>query len=158
MMPISFDTGDVIAAAALALSAVATVMTLLFNRRQKKLNETQEELNRLLMAKESVEATNAKKADLGASFNKLGSNKYRLKVFNKGKAVARNVRLEPLEGTDCLMQSDIDSKFPLEQMEPHQSVDLIAAVHYETQSKQPVRLIWSDDHKDHNEKVVYPTI
>ncbi|WP_017166391.1 hypothetical protein [Xanthomonas phaseoli] len=92
-MPISFDTGDAIAAAALALSAFATVMTLLFNRRQKKLNETQEELNRLLMAKESGEATNAKKADLGASFNKLGSNKYRLKVFNKGKAVARNVRL-----------------------------------------------------------------
>lgn len=157
-MPISFDTGDAIAAAALALSAFATVMTFLFNRRQKKLNETQEELNRLLMAKESGEATNAKKADLGASFNKLGSNKYRLKVFNKGKAVARNVRLEPLEGTDCLIQSDIDSKFPLEHMEPHQSVDLIAAVHMGTQGKQPVRLIWSDDHKDHNEKVVYPTI
>lgn len=157
-MPISFDTGDVIAAAALVLSAVATVMTLLFNRRQKKLNETQEELNRLLMAKESGEAANAKKADLGAAFNKLGNNKYRLKVFNKGRAVARNVRLEPLEGTDCLIQSDIDSKFPLEHMEPHQSVDLIAAVHMGTQGKQPVRLIWSDDHKDHNEKVVYPTI
>ncbi|KRG42565.1 hypothetical protein [Stenotrophomonas geniculata] len=157
-MPISFDTGDVIAAAALALSAFATWMTFLFNRRQKKLNETQEQLNRLLLAKESGEATSAKKADLGASFNKLGSNKYRLRVFNKGKAAARNVRLEPLEGTDCLIQSDIDSKFPLEHMEPHQSVDLLAAVHLGTQGKQPVRLIWSDEHSEHNEKVVYPTI
>ncbi|WP_313457995.1 hypothetical protein [Stenotrophomonas sp.] len=157
-MPITFDTGDVIATAALALSAFATWMTFLFNRRQKKLAETQDLLNRLLLAKESGEANNAKKAYLDARFKKLGSNTYRLRVFNKGKTDARNVRLEPLEGTDCLIQFDIDFKFPLEQMEPHQSVDLIAAVDYDTQSKQPVRLIWSDDHSDHNEKVVYPTI
>lgn len=157
-MPIAFETADAIASAALLLSGFATWTTLRFNNRQKKLNESQERLNKLLLEKESGEAASAKKADLQASFNKLGSNKYRLRVFNKGKAVARNVRVEPLEGTDCLRQSDINSKFPLQYMEPHQSVELMAMVHLGTQGKQPIRLIWSDDHSDHNEKVAYPTI
>lgn len=157
-MPISISIGDAIATGALALSAYATWKTFKFNERQNTLIESQERLNKLLLDKEEGEVLNVKKADLGATFIKLGSNKYRLKIWNKGKSAARNVSLDFPEGNDCLIQSDIDAKFPLEILETHQSVELIAAVLMYSKSKHPIRLTWSDEFSEHNEKMVYPTI
>lgn len=154
----SFSTGDVIAVAAFLLPAYAAWKTYQFNEKQKGLIESQERLNKLLLEKEAGDASNTKRADLGANFIKLGSNQYRLKIFNKGKSAARNVSIEFPEGNDCLIDSDIEAKFPLERMDPHQSVELIAAVHMETKSKQVIKLYWSDDHAENNEKLVYPTI
>jgi len=157
-MPGLLSIGDGIALAALLLSGYATWKTFKFNERQNDLIESQDRLNKLLVDKERGEALNSKRADLGATFIKLGSNKYRLKIWNKGKATARNVSLEFPEGNECLMQSDIDSKFPLEILDTHQSVELIAAVGMETKSKHPMRLIWNDESGERNEKLVYPTL
>lgn len=157
-MPISISIGDAIATGALALSSYATWKTFKFNEKQNMLIESQARLNKLLLEKETSEVLNIKKADLGATFIKLGSSKYRLKIWNKGKSAARNVSLEFPEGNDCLIQSDIDAKFPLEILETHQSVELIAAVSMNTKSKHPIKLIWSDEFSESNEKVVYPTI
>lgn len=157
-MTISFTPSDIVAGLAFFLSAYATWKTVQFNDRQKSLIESQERLNRRLLEKEDDETREERKANLGATFIKLGSNNYRLKIWNKGKATARNVSIEALEGGDCLIQSDIDGKFPLEILEMHQSVELIAAVHMGTKSKHPIKLCWSDDFNDMNEKVVYPTL
>lgn len=157
-MMASFSTGDGIAVAAFLLSAYATWKTYQFNEKQKGLIESQERLNRLLLDKEASEASSTKKADLGANFIKLGSNQYRLKIFNKGKSAARNVSMELPEGNDCLIDSDIRAKFPLERMDPNQCVELIAAVHMETKSKQVIKLYWADDHAENNEKLLYLTI
>jgi hypothetical protein len=43
-------------------------------------------------------------------------------------------------------------------LDPHQGVELIAMVGMDTRRKHPMRLIWSDDSSERNEKVVYPTI
>lgn len=157
-MAISFTPSDIVAGLAFFLSAYATWKTVQFNDRQKSLIESQERLNRRLLEKEDDETREERKANLGATFIKLGSNNYRLKIWNKGKAAARNVSIEALEGSDCLIQSDIDGKFPLEILEMHQSVELIAAVHMGTKSKHPIKLFWSDDFSGTNEKVVYPTL
>jgi len=110
------------------------------------------------LAKEAGEAEARSRADLGANFVKIGSN-YRLKIFNRGSSNARNVRIEfdDSEG-HCLIQQDIDSKFPHESLEPHQGIELIAAIHMGSKRKQPLKLIWDDDFKSGNEKMVYPTI
>jgi hypothetical protein len=157
-MPISIDAGDVIAGLALLMSAYATWRTTSFNEKQKSLIESQEKLNILLLEKEKSEAVSEKKADLGAAFVKLGSNKHRLKIWNKGNATARNIRLEFPDGNDVLIQSDVDEKFPLESMEKFQSVELIASVHMGTKSKHVIRIVWEDDAQNHNEKLVYPTL
>lgn len=157
-MPVAVDAGDIIAGFALLMSAYATWRTTSFNEKQKSLIESQEKLNNLLLEKEESEAVSGKKADLGASFVKLGSNKHRLKVWNKGSSTARNIRLEFPEGNDVLIQSDVDEKFPLESMEKFQSVELIASVHMGTKSKHVIRIVWEDDAHNHNEKLVYPTL
>jgi hypothetical protein len=158
MIVFEFDFSDFIAAAALLLSAYATWTTSRFNGRQKSLIESQENLNKLLLEKETSESHSTKKADLGTTFIKLGNSKYRLKVWNKGKAPARNVTLEFPEGNEILIQSDIDQKFPLETLEPHQSVELLAAPHIGSKSKHVIKLLWEDDFGESNEKTTYPTL
>ena len=157
-MSVSIDAGDLIAGLAFLLSSYATWQTVSFNKKQKSLVESQERLNNLLLEKESEDALKEKRADLGASFIKLGSSKYRLKVWNKGSSTAKNVRIEFPEGNDVVIDSEITEKFPMESLERHQSVELIASVHGQTKRKHVVRLIWEDDVQSHNEKLSYPTI
>lgn len=157
-MPVTIDAGDVIAGLAFLLSGYATWQTVSFNKRQKSLVESQERLNNLLLEKENEGALNDKRADLGASFIKIGSSKYRLKIWNKGSATARNVRIEFPEGNSVVIESEVADKFPMESLERHQSVELIAAVHMQTKRKHVVRLIWEDDAQSHNEKLSYPTL
>lgn len=157
-MPVTIDAGDVIAGLAFLLSGYATWQTVSFNKKQKSLVESQEKLNKLLLEKENEDSLREKRADLGASFIKLGSNKYRLKIWNKGASTARNVRIEFPEGNDVVIDSEVTDKFPMESLERHQSVELIAAVHMQTKRKHVVRLIWEDDAQSHNEKLSYPTL
>ena len=157
-MAATIDAGDIIAALAFLLSGYATWQTVSFNKKQKSLIESQEKLNYLLMEKENEDSLREKRADLGASFIKLGSNKYRLKIWNKGASTARNVRIEFPEGNDIVIDSEVTDKFPMETLERHQSVELIAAVHMQTKPKHVVRLLWEDDAQSHNEKLSYPTL
>jgi len=157
-MAFSLTLSDVVAGLALLLSAYATWKTVQFNDRQKSLIESQQRLNQRLLEKEDAESTAERKADLGATFIKLGSSNYRLKIWNRGRAAARNVSIGFPEGNDCLIESDISSKFPMETLETHQSVELIAAVHMGTKSKHAIKLSWADDFSPSNEKVVYPTL
>ncbi len=118
-------------------------------------------LTKQLLAKEAGEAEAKSRADLGANFVKFGKNNYRLKIFNRGSVAARNVRIELKhedEEDHCLSQREIASKFPHECIEPHQGVELFAAIHLGSKSKHPLKLIWDDDLRLNNEKMVYPTI
>lgn len=158
MMQQAITWSDIFAGLAFALSCFATGMTLLFNRRQKSLIESQERLNNMLLQQGEREKLSTAKADLGASFIKLGTSKYRLKVFNKGKATARNVRIELPEGEGVLIASEINEKFPLESLEQHQSVELIAAPHMGSKLKHTIRLLWADDTADDNAKTLHLTL
>jgi hypothetical protein len=157
-MPLTIDPGDVIAGLALALSGYATWKTFKFNERQRSLIESQKKLNAILLEKGEDEAVASKKADLGASFVKIGSAKYKLKIWNKGKAAARNVSIDFPEGNEVLVKSEVNEKFPLEVLDTFQAVELIAAVTLGTKRKHAIRLTWADDFSENNEKTVYPTI
>jgi hypothetical protein len=95
------------------------------------------------------------KADLRATFVKYGSSRYRFKVSNLGPAAARDVRLEFPDGNNFIL---VDERFPLELLEHHQTVELPAAVSMDTPSKLKVKLIWDDDFKTDNEKIVFATL
>ena len=152
------SVGDVIASLALLLSAYATWVTSRFNNRQKKLIESQEKLNQILLQKEIAVAESERKADLGAAIVKLGTKHYRLRIWNKGRPAAKQVKLEFPEGNEIVLESELEEKFPLELLEQHQSVELIVRVHLGSRSKHCVKLIWSDEFTQHNEKTVYVTI
>ena len=154
----SIGLSEILATVALLPSAYATWKTLKFNERQKSLIESQQLLNQRLLAREDTEQRVGKQAEMGATFVKIGSSSYRLKIWNKGKSAARNVRIEFPDGNDCFIESDVQSKFPLEVLEPHQFVELIAAVGMDTKRKHTLSLLWSDELQTHNQKTLYPTL
>lgn len=149
---------DVIAVIALLVSVYAIWTTSRFNKRQLSLIESQEQLNQRLLAQGESEALESLKADVGARLVKLGSSKYQLKVFNKGKAAARRIEIEFPQGNNLVPDNELKHKFPMEILEKHQSVDLIAAVHMGTPVKQTAILRWVDEHSETNEKIVYLTL
>lgn len=157
-MTYSVSISDGIAGAALLLSGFATWKTVRFNERQKSLIESQERLNNLLLEQGANEALDARKADLGANFIKLGSSQHRLKIWNKGKATAHNVRIEFPDGNDIVADDDVARKFPLEALEQFQPVELIAMVTWGSRAKLHIRLIWDDDSGSGNEKSIYATV
>jgi hypothetical protein len=157
-MSFTLTIGDCISGIALLLSGYAVYRTVKFNERQKSLIESQEKLNNLLLDKEKSEMANDKKANLGVAFINLGSSKHRLKIWNQGKSMARNIMIEFPEGNDILSQQEINEKFPLESLDTYQSVELFVAVTNMTKRKLPIRLIWADDFNECNRKIVYPTI
>lgn len=157
-MPMTLSLEGIFAGLAFVLSCYATFVTVRFNQRQKALIESQEQLNVMLLKQGQQEAASAGRADLGATFVKLGSSKVRLKIWNKGKALARNVRIEIADADEIFIPSEIDEKFPLETLEQHQSVELIASPHMGSKLKHAVRLMWDDDYSADNDKTVYPTL
>jgi hypothetical protein len=133
-------------------------MTVRFNHRQKALIESQEQLNKMLLVQGERDKLQSRRADLGATFVRLGRGNFRLRVFNKGKATAHNVRLDFPDGCDVVIQSEIDEKFPLEALEQHQSVDLIASATLGSKLKYAIRFYWADEESTENQKTVYATI
>lgn len=150
-------SSDIIALIALFVSLAVAAVTFWFYRRQLALIDTQEQLNRRLLEKDEADTIEARQADIGAKLVRLGNSKYRVKVFNRGKSAARNVRIEFLDGNGMIPNDEIRSKFPMEVLEQHGSIELIAAVHMQTPRKQAVLLKWADDHSDSNEKTSYLT-
>lgn len=142
---------ELIAFLALLLSLYSTYKTIQFNKRQ-------DELTAKLIEKEEAESVDKKRAFLNATIIKLGQNNYRLKVWNQGKATAHNVHIQLLKNSDLLHPDFVNSIFPLESLEPYQSVEMPALVHMQTEYKHPLEITWSDEYDKQNRKVVYLTI
>lgn len=152
-------SGAAVSFLALVVAIVSLRKTNKFNERQIELADTTERLNRMLIDREAGEALASKRADVSANLIKAGKNDYRLKVFNRGKGTARNVRLLDLAGQDTfLIQSDIQHKFPLPILEQHQSAELIAAIHMGSKLRAHIKLIWDDDAGSCHEKELTPSL
>jgi hypothetical protein len=158
MINVTVSLGDIIAILALVLSAYATWRAHTFKKREEELMEIQKKLNTLMLDKEKREAAHEKEADLSANFVTIGSKKYRLRIFNKGRAAAYHVTIDFPEGNDIILEDDIQEKFPLELLERGQSVDLIAMIAMGTKRKLAIRLSWESADGERCEKTVYVTV
>lgn len=157
MPSVQIDAGDIVATLALIIAIYSAWTTARFNKRQTSFQETADRLNQLLVEKESAETVAQRQADVSANFYKAGKSNYRLKVFNRGKGAATNVRLEVLDGSGLLMANDIARKFPVPVMEQHAMVELIAAVHMGSPSRAHIRLTWDDATGEGRSKELHPS-
>ena len=155
-MTLDVNLSVIIAFIALCLSAYSMKKTSDFNKRQNDFIETNNKLNKLLLEKETEEVTHKDKADISANFIKIGK-RHRLKVFNKGKGTAKNVRIEFPEGNELFITSDLTDKFPIPILEEHQNVELFTSVHLQSPNRITTILLWDDDFAVDNSKVLTPT-
>jgi hypothetical protein len=149
-----------IAFSALVVSLISLFKTVRYNARQTELAATTERLNKILIERETAEAAASKKADLSANIYKSGKSDYRVKIFNRGRGVARNVRVEDLnpEEDSILIQSEIGHKFPVPILEQHQSVELIAAITLGSPLRAHIKLLWDDATGQDQEKELTPSL
>jgi hypothetical protein len=153
----NIDLSGIVAIIALGFSIYTYWRQNQSNKKQEALIESQHKLNELLASKETSEMAAAKSADLGAAFQKLGRSQYRLKIFNKGPATARNVRIAFPDGNEFIPDHDLEGKFPMESMDKYQAVELIAAIHMSSPSKLKVQLNWVDEDNAEREKIIHAT-
>jgi hypothetical protein len=145
MTQLSLSASDIAAVLALIAAMWSAVQTGRFNRRQNEFAATAERLNQLFIARETAESQEQGKADVSANFVKVGKHNHRLKVFNRGIGTARNVRLDVLAGEELIDCSALRDKFPVPALDRHQTIELLAAVHFGSPRRCHVRLLWDDD-------------
>ncbi len=151
-MSISISMSDVFAGLALIVSMIALWQNHKTNLLQKPLLDLQ-------LQKEKEELESKSKADIQARYFNVGSNKKKLKISNVGFCNARNVRLlfDEESGTP-LIPDDVQSKFPINVLEPKNSIDLIVVDHMGTPRKHSIFVEWDDDFKLDNTKEITLTL
>lgn len=150
-MDLAFTPSDVIASLALVISGYLAW-------HQRGINASQAKVNELLLQQGEAEALETKQADLGASYLRLGKGNHRLKIWNKGKATARNIRIDFPDGNNLVAESDVVQKFPLEALEQFQFVELTAYMRIGMKEKHQLTLTWDDASGENVSKNVYVTI
>jgi len=78
-----------------------------------------------------------------------GRNKYTLKVYNKGKAQARNIKLKILKPADYDLDI-LDNPFPVPMLGEHDSIGISVYPDKESPDQVTVRLEWDDDSQKDN--------
>lgn len=112
---------------------------------QEQLASLDKKVKEMAIEREENEVRNNKMADLSVSYVRLDTKKERLRIINKGKSSAKNIRFEIIE--DPSIDIHTQGIFPFEQLEPEGKIDLITSTHMGTGPKLKVQLIWDDDYE-----------
>jgi len=134
---------------------LGSAVTYLMHERRLKAQEAK--INVYQLRKFEEEEREAKKAIIRANMIKGERGKRTIKVYNKGKATARNVRffVEGAEGDDLFIGNN---PFPMSFMNEHDAVDLVIHLHSGSPDQVIIRLEWEDDffiNNEHSQIIVF---
>jgi len=138
-----YSIGDIIAMIAIIISFLVLYRTRKFSELQAKVLEVQSKLGELQIKRELRDSNAEDKCELGINFVKIG-NTHRMRVFNRGPAKAHNVTVTILDGHDLVPQNMVDQKFPVERIDKHQSIDVLAHSSFGSGSKVIAKITWKD--------------
>ena len=151
------SVSDIISIAGTVIALVALIVSFFAVRKANKFGATTDRLHKMQIEREEAENVASKKADLSANMIKVGKSDYRLKVFNRGKGTARNVRLTDLTGANSIIiPGSIEDKFPIPIFEQHQQVELSTAVTKDSSLGCHIKLQWDDKMGADYEKELTP--
>jgi hypothetical protein len=151
------DFGSIASA---VIAFIALTVSIFAFRKAEKFNKTADKLNRLLIEREEETGILEKKADLSANIYCHHKNSYRLKIFNKGKGRALNIRIMEIAevNQEVLDARQIEQKFPHPILEQHQYIELPVWVGFGSKLRAHIKLIWDDDLGKNYEKELTPGI
>ena len=129
------------------LALIASVFTYL--RHDKKLKEQERRINEYQLKQIEKEDLESKKAAIRGNIVKGLKGGRTLKVYNSGRATARNIRVEGLDINGIFyMRRDI---FPYELMNPQDYTELTMHLTCGCPSTIKLKYIWDDEFGDNNE-------
>lgn len=130
------------------LALAASVFTYL--KHDKKLKDQERRINDYQLKQIEKEYLASKKAEIRGNIVKgLKQGNRTLKIFNSGRAVARNIRVEGLEVNGLWHRAD--KLFPYELMNPQDYTELIIQLYVGYPSTIKLRYIWDDESGQNNE-------
>ena len=147
------DTGDIISS---ILSLFAIILTIaMYLKHYKRLKKQEEKLNAYQLKKIDNEESESKKALIRGNIVKGNKGSRVLKVFNSGKAVARNIRVEYMGNMEHIFPSD--DHFPYELLNPQDNSEIFLLL-ASGASTLHIKFIWNDDFKNDNEFIQMLTL
>lgn len=118
-------------------------------KHDKKIKAQEQIIIDYLINKIAKENEEIKKASIRGNIIKGDRGKRTLKVYNCGKATARDIRVEGLDmGSFVVMRNDL---FPYELMNPQDYTEVIIWVVKGSPSTIKLKYIWNDDFGQNNE-------
>lgn len=118
-------------------------------KHDKKIKAQEQIINDYQINKIAKENEESKKASIRGNIIKGDRGKRTLKVYNCGKATARDIRVEGLDmGSFVVMRNDL---FPYELMNPQDYTEVIIWVVKGSPSTIKLKYIWNDDFGQNNE-------
>lgn len=129
------------------LALIASIFTYL--RHDKKLKEQERRINEYQLKQIEKEDLESKKAAIRGNIVKGLKGGRTLKVYNSGRATARNIRVEGLDVNGIFyMRRDI---FPYELMNPQDYTEVTIHLVACCPSTIKLKYIWDDEYGDNNE-------
>lgn len=140
----------IVAIAALVVSLGTLIFSAYtYSKHDKKIKAQEQIINDYQINKIAKENEESKKASIRGNIIRGDRGKRTLKVFNCGKAIASNIRVEGLN-TDSLavMRNDL---LPYELMNPQDYTEVILCIVKDSPSTIKLKYIWDDDFGKNNE-------
>lgn len=140
----------IVAIAAFVVSLGALIFSAYtYSKHDKKIKAQEQIINDYQINKIAKENEESKKASIRGNIIKGDRGKRTLKVYNCGKAAARNIRVEGLDIESlAVMRNDL---FPYELMNPQDYTELIICIVKGSPSTIKLKYIWDDDFGQNNE-------
>lgn len=118
-------------------------------KHDKKIKAQEQIINDYQINKIAKENEESKKASIRGNIIKGDRGKRTLKVYNCGKAAARNIRVEGLDMESLAVMRN--GLFPYELMNPQDYTELIICIVKGSPSTIKLKYIWDDDFGRNNE-------
>lgn len=118
-------------------------------KHDKKIKAQEQIINDYQINKIAKENEESKKASIRGNIIKGDRGKRTLKVYNCGKAAARNIRVEGLDIESLAVMRN--GLFPYELMNPQDYTELIICIVKGSPSTIKLKYIWDDDFGRNNE-------
>ncbi len=142
--------------AALAISGVSLIIAIVSffvstksQHLQDQVNEIELKLKKLALAEKEEETKKAPCVE--ARINHITKNNYRIKIWNSGNSMAKNIVASWDKGTEIIFYDG--DKMPFEFLDPQKSFDLNFSVFDVSPSKIKITTSWEDENGESHSKV-----
>ena len=140
----------IVAIAAFVVSLGALIFSAYtYSKHDKKIKAQEQIINDYQINKIKKEDEESRKANIKGNIYPGNKGKLILKVFNSGKAIARNIRVEVLDVDSLIVIGK--ELFPYELMNPQDDTELTLWITKDSPSTIRLRYIWDDDFGQNNE-------
>ena len=140
----------IVAIAAFVVSFGALIFSAYtYSKHDKKIKAQEQIINDYQINKIKKEDEESRKANIKGNIYPGNKGKLILKVFNSGKAIARNIRVEGLDVDSLIVIGK--ELFPYELMNPQDDTELTLWITKDSPSTIRLRYIWDDDFGQNNE-------